>query len=72
MEEQLLAYVIGLVGEWGVLGASALGSLIVLAQVVVPLTPSTADDEAWEKVKTIPVLGGLIKALVKLAPIQKK
>lgn len=49
-----------------------LGTLVVLGQVIVAATPSTADDAAWEKIKSVPVIGGLISALASFAPIQKK
>lgn len=49
-----------------------LGLLVVLAQVIIPLTPSKKDDAAWDKIKQIPVLGSVISALVAFAPIQKK
>ncbi len=49
-----------------------LGLLVVVAEAVVILTPTTKDDEFWGKVKAIPVLGPVLAALAKLAPIQKK
>lgn len=48
-----------------------LGSLVVLAQVLIPLTPSKADDAAWAKINSIPVIGSLIKILLSFAPIKK-
>lgn len=51
---------------------SILGVLVVAGQAIVLLTPSKADDEAWEKIKQVPVLGSLISALANFAPIQKK
>jgi hypothetical protein len=63
-----------LVGKWPVVGliCSILGALVVVGQAVVAVTPSTADDAAWEKLKSIPVLGAVLAALANLAPIQKK
>jgi hypothetical protein len=49
-----------------------LGILVIAGQAVVVLTPSKADDEAWEKIKGIPVLGALVSALSNFAPIQRK
>ena len=62
------------VGKFPIAAALAmvLGTLVVLAQVIIPLTPSKADDHAWEKLKGVPVLGSLLAALVKFAVIQKK
>lgn len=50
----------------------ALGAVVVLAQVIIPLTPSTADDEAWAKILNVPILGKILLAFVAFAPIQKK
>ncbi len=50
----------------------ALGALVVIAQVVVGITPSKSDDAAWEKIKGMPFLGAFLSALASLAPIQKK
>lgn len=49
-----------------------LGALVVLAQSIIVLTPSKADDAFWDKMKAIPVLGTLISALAEMAPIKKK
>ncbi len=51
---------------------AAVGMLIVLAQAIVVLTPSQADDAAWEKIKAIPFLGSFIAWAASKAPIQKK
>lgn len=50
----------------------ALGSLVVLGQCVVAITPSKKDDEAWEKIKSMPIIGSLISYIANFAPIQKK
>lgn len=72
MEDQLLQMLLGLVGPWGVLVASGLGMLVVVGGAVVALTPSTSDDAAWAKLHSVPVLGGLLKALAAFSPVQKK
>lgn len=51
---------------------AALSILIAAAQAIVTLTPSTADDLFWEKVKAIPILGSVIAWLAARAPFQKK
>jgi peptidoglycan/LPS O-acetylase OafA/YrhL len=63
-----------LVGKFPVAGLilALLGVLVVAGQAIVVLTPSQADDAAWEKIKKLPVLGPLISALAAFAPIQKK
>lgn len=71
MEEQILAALVSAVpGLVSVL--AILGSLVVIGQAVVVATPSKTDDAAWEKIKAIPLLGGLISAVAAFAPIQKK
>ncbi|MBK9496889.1 MAG: hypothetical protein IPO08_20915 [Xanthomonadales bacterium] len=50
----------------------ALGTLVVIGQVIVVATPSKSDDEAWEKIKSVPLIGGIISALANFAPISKK
>jgi len=72
MEEQLLELVLNALGPIGLVIASALGGLVVIGQAVVTITPSTADDAAWEKLMSIPILGGILKAIASFAPIQKK
>jgi hypothetical protein len=51
---------------------AVLGILVVAGQAVVIMTPSVKDDEAWEKIKAIKVLGPMIAGLATFAPIQKK
>lgn len=50
----------------------ALGALVVLAQVVVVLTPTKDDDAVVSKVKNMPIVGQLIALLESFAPLQKK
>lgn len=49
-----------------------LGTLLVVAQVVVVLTPTKKDDEALAKAEGIPVLGSLLVLLKSFALLQKK
>lgn len=51
---------------------AALGSLVVVAQVVVAVTPSTADNEFMAKLEAVPLLGSILRALKSFAPLQKK
>lgn len=46
----------------------ALGSLMVLAQIIVPLTPTLKDDEFMNK----SFMKKLMEFFVKFAPFQKK
>lgn len=57
---------------WLMVIATVLGLLVVVGQAVVAITPTTKDDEAWAKIKAMPVIGAVINALVQFAPIQKK
>lgn len=74
MEQQILELVMKLVSLSPVaaLIVGILGTLVVIAQVIIPMTPSKSDDAAWDKVKSVPVLGALISALTNFAVIQKK
>ena len=54
--------------SWILMG---LGALVVLAQIVVSLTPTKDDDAFVAKVKGWPVVGGLITLLESFAPLQK-
>lgn len=49
-----------------------LGGLVVIAQVVVALTPSKKDDAVMKKIFSIPVLGVLLEKIAEMAPIKKK
>lgn len=51
---------------------TVLGTLVVLGQVVVVMTPTKSDDEAWDKIKAMPFIGPLLTALSSFAPINKK
>jgi hypothetical protein len=50
---------------------SGLGSLMILAQTVIAITPSKKDDAWWQE-KQKGVLGKLFKFFTDFAPIQKK
>lgn len=71
MEDQVVSFLMG-INPWVAMVLVIVGSLIVVAEAVVVITPTLEDDEAWAKIKAIPVLGGFIAAIAKLAPIQKK
>ena len=49
-----------------------LGSLVVLGQVVVILTPSKSDEEAYNKIMGMPIVGTLLTVISKFSIIQKK
>lgn len=51
---------------------AALGLILVVVGVVIKATPSKADDAALESIKKIPLIGGIIAALVGKAPVQEK
>ncbi len=48
-----------------------LGALVVIGQMIVQITPSTADDAAWAKIKAQPIIGPILTALVNFAPWHK-
>ena len=50
---------------------TCLGTLVVMAQIILPLTPTKKDDAVLEKMHSgIP--GKILKAVTSFAPIQKK
>lgn len=49
-----------------------LGSLVVVAQSLVPIFPAKSNQEGWEKIKKIPVLGSLLVSLMAFSVVQKK
>jgi hypothetical protein len=51
---------------------TVLGGLLALGQMVVVATPSTADDEAWAKLKALPLLGPVLAVLANFAPWHKQ
>ena len=51
---------------------SALGSLVILGQVYVAITPSKDDDAWYAKLEAIPVLGQLLVVIKSFSPIQRK
>lgn len=55
-----------------VLVLMALGTLLVGVMAVIKFTPSKADDEALEKIRSVPVIGALLAWLVGKAPVQEK
>lgn len=71
MEAALVAFLAGLHPVVSIV-LMVLGVLVVIAQTVVAITPSKADDAAWEKIKAIPFLGAVLSAVAAMAPIQKK
>lgn len=74
MENQIVEFVIGLVQKLPMasLILGVLGTLVVVGQIIVALTPSKADDEAWAKIESIPLVGAALKALTHFAVLQKK
>lgn len=70
MDQLLLA----LVSAWPVAKyiLMGLGVLVIAAQIIIPLTPSTSDDAAWAKIQAYPIVGSLLKAFLNFAPIHKK
>jgi hypothetical protein len=62
------------VDKWPIAASVAmgLGALVVLAEVVVLVTPSKSDDAKWAKIKAVPVFGKVLAFLASKAPIKKK
>lgn len=51
---------------------AVLGSLVLLGQAYVAVTPSQDDDAWFAKLEAMPVLGAVLKAVKAFAPIQRK
>ncbi len=71
MEDALLSLAVQALPILGVV-FQVLGAIVVLVAVVIKLTPSKADDQALEAIKGIPLVGGIIAALVGRSPVQEK
>jgi hypothetical protein len=67
-------FLVGLADKapWLLLVLSGLGSLMVVAQAVVIITPSKKDDELMASLEKHSILGALLNLLKKFAPIAKK
>lgn len=49
-----------------------LGTLVVVASIVVKATQSQSDDEAFARVKALPIIGSLVVALERFSIIERK
>lgn len=47
---------------------TVLGGISVVGKLVIVMTPTKADDEAWSKLESLPIVGGFFKALAYFAP----
>lgn len=72
--EALTLFLVGLAEKlpWLALILGALGSLVVVGQAVVILTPSKKDDEFLDGLEKHSIFGTLLKAIKSFAPIQKR
>lgn len=77
MWDSLIQWVLGFLVQLGTsnplvhLILVVLGILVVTGQALVAITPTTADDEFWAKVKSLPLIGQLIVMLANFAPFHK-
>lgn len=67
-------FILSIIKDYPVVGVvfAVLGLLVVLAQVIVVLTPSKKDDLILENAQKHPIIGKMFKLFVSFAPIQKK
>ena len=72
--EWLQSLVMSLVDKYPIVSTilMVLGSLVVLAQIIVPLTPTKKDDKILEDIKGKPWLKSLLDFFVSFAVFQKK
>lgn len=74
MDLDLNAILISLISKFPAIGylLMALGTLVVLGQAYVAITPTETDDAWFAKLEKIPVLGHLISVIKSFAPLQRK
>jgi|GEM_PF-3332328 len=73
-QDQTYEFVVGLAQKFPILGIllAFLGGIVVIAQIVIALTPSK-DDDAWvAKVWALPLVGKVLLLLERFAPVTKK
>jgi len=51
---------------------AGLGSLVIVGQAYIVMSPTQKDDAWMVKVEKIPVVGHILKALKSFAPVQRK
>jgi hypothetical protein len=57
---------------WLMVVLSILGAIVVAAQAIVLITPSTKDDEALAALEAKPLIKKILDAIKAFAPFQKK
>lgn len=77
MLDSLIQWVLGFLGNLATsnpivhLIVVILATLVVAGQAIVTVTPTTADDAFWAKIKAIPLVGQFIVWLTNFAPFHK-
>ncbi len=51
---------------------TGLGTIVVLAQIYIAMTPTQKDDLWYSKIESIPVIKYIIEIFIRFAPIQRK
>ncbi|MEM5807998.1 MAG: hypothetical protein QW818_02595 [Candidatus Aenigmatarchaeota archaeon] len=51
---------------------AGLGTILIVAQVIVLMTPSKEDDKFLDKIRSFPFLSGILNFIESFAPIQKR
>ena len=51
---------------------SGLGSLVILGQTYVAMTPTQSDDAWFARLESSAIVGPILRAVVAFAPIQRK
>lgn len=57
---------------WGAMALQVVGGLCVVASAVVKVSPSVEDDNWWSALLEKPMIGPLLKALLKFSVFQMK
>lgn len=70
--EQIIEIINANMPAWVLLVLGALGALVVAGSTYVALTPTQDDDKWWAALEAKPVIGHVMKFLVRFSPIYRK
>lgn len=70
--DQLIEFINANMPGWVMLVLGALGALVVAGSTYVALTPTQDDDKWWAALESKPVIGHIMKFLVRFSPIYRK
>lgn len=73
-EDQISAFVNTMADKYPLLATilAILGALVIVAGIVVKITPTKKDDKWWKKAKSMPLVGMLFRLFEAFSPISRK